>query len=197
MRNAILFSILACSFYTTAETIPPYISYRVGEHSIVMPAAMQDALNKFDRHFVRWRTDDYTHNVAQRYPADMIHAAPFAVIQDINFDTIPDLILDGRSGSHPRALAIISSGTGYQVVDIEPWHSVVSPKENASLDEGHVSYGLNYNLRLNSERQKAADYIFNVAFPQETDEKGNLLSDGYFIQYYYRQGKFVPEVLTL
>lgn len=197
MRNVILFSILTCSFYATAETIPPYISYRVGEHSIVMPAVMQDALNKFDRHFVRWRTDDYTHNVAQRYPADMIHAAPFAVIQDINFDTIPDLILDGRSGSQVCALAIISSGAGYQVVDIEPWHSIVSPKENASLDEGQVSYGLNYYLRPNSALKNAGEYIFDVAIPQETDKKGNLLSDGYIIEYYYRQGTFVPEVLSL
>lgn len=197
MRNFVLFTILSCSFYAAAKTSPPYISYNVGEHCMVLPAAMQDALNKYDRHFVRWRTDDYTHNVAQRYPADMINAAPFAIIQDINFDTIPDLILDGRSGSRTRALAIISSGAGYQVVDIEPWHSIVTPKEHASLDDGQASYGLNYYLRANSVRQNAEEYIFDVAFPQETDEKGNLLSDGYIIEYFYRQGTFVPEVLVL
>jgi len=176
----------------TEVQTPPYIKVEKGMYELIESEAITAALQTAYPDFVAWKTTDYSPSLVQGLLQDGAHSAPFAFVMDINQDNIKDLVIDGVIGNKTALLAVLSSPEeGYRVVSIAPPQKMTDPQKINSMVDGEVEQGLSYLLWPNSNPHRATDLIFTLAFPQETNEQGELLSDGGVMDYHFKDGRFV------
>jgi len=170
---------------------PPFIHFESGHHLLTLSEKMKAALAAYNPSFKSWRTEDYTQSIVESLKHDGEDSAPFAFIKDINQDGQLDVILDGFNGEKPEIIAIISSDDEYQVKHVTFLPTSSDPKTITSMNDGVEEQGLNYLLWPNKDEKTQAVNIFTVATPQETNLKGELLSDGGLIDFHFENGEFV------
>jgi hypothetical protein len=169
------------SFFILVTICCAMISFLHAEEGVInrqMEAALKNCYPKF----IVWRTQDYTPTVQQN--AVRKRRLPYALELDVNGDRKIDLILDGHGDQHSVLLCLLSKSNGYNGVVIRTGN-LVDPKKLEHSNDGKKEIGLNYFLWPNKERTG-----FTLAFPQQSDSKGNLLKDGAMIDYIFKNGTF-------
>lgn len=169
-----------------------FIKFENGKHELFLTEKMNELLASYSPQFKAWETTDYTDSIVQSLKEDDENSAPFAFISDINKDGKDDVIIDGFNGEMPETIAILSNEDGYKVIHVASLHTNKDPKTLKSFNDGVVEMGLNYLLWPNKNPATKAVNIFTVAISQETNAKGELLSDGGIIDYHFIDGEFVP-----
>jgi hypothetical protein len=158
---------------------------------IFLPEKMKEAVNKFNPNFKVWRVEDYAPAIANNIQyKDQLLIAPFALIVDANKDGVLDVILDGHDNQKAIMICVVSSKGSYRVVSIvERESELVEPKTIKHVFDGKEELGLGYYLA-----EGHGKIVFQVINPQQSDAKGELLSDGGIFEYSYKNGKFVESV---
>jgi hypothetical protein len=158
---------------------------------IFLPEKMKEAVNKFNPNFKVWRVEDYAPTIANDIQyKDQLLIAPFALIVDANKDGVLDVILDGHDNQKAIMICVVSSKGSYRVVSIvERECELVEPKTIKHVFDGKEELGLGYFLA-----EGHGKIVFQVLNPQQSDAKGELLSDGGIFEYSYKNGKFVESV---
>jgi len=173
-------------------TEPPLIVFdQIDGHELVLSGEMEAALEDYNPQFKAWETSDYAKTIVESLQFDSKYSAPFAFIVDLNKDEKRDVIIDGFNGKKPETIAIISDGENYKVIHVAFLHENSDPKTIKSFNDGAIEYGLNYLLWPNKNPDTQDSLIFSMSTPQETDIKGDLLSDGGLIEFQFVNGKFV------
>lgn len=173
-------------------TEPPLIIYdQVEGHELILSSEMEAALEAYNPQFKAWETNDYAKSIVDSLKFDSENSAPFAFILDINKDEKRDVIIDGFNGESPEIVAMLTDGENYKVVHVASLHEHSDPKMIKSFNDGEVELGLNHLLWPNKNVATQERHIFSVITPQETNAKGELLSDGGVIEFEFVNGKFV------
>jgi hypothetical protein len=148
-----------------------------------------DALEAFNPQFKARTTEDYSSTIQ----ADALNndRQPFMLRLDANHDGTADVVLDGHDDQHNILLCLLSSPGGYDVLVIRE-SSLLVPDEVKSWNDGVKESGLNYYLWPNQEGAG-----FTLAFPQQSDSEGNLLNDGFMIDYTFSDGAFTEKSQVL
>ena len=181
-------SLTACSFDGSNQS--PVIKKDQG--IIVLPKKMKKAIEAFNPDFEMWKLEDYTPQVVNDdHQKDNPRKLPFALIVDANKDNIPDVILDGHDKERALLIGVISENDEYRVLIIEE-KKLVSPRTIENMFEGKKEYGLSYYLWTLKETNetKEKNEVFMVAYPQQTTTDGELVTEGYIMEYRYSNGKF-------
>lgn len=176
----------------TKQIHPPMITVEGGEHKLILTEEMDNLLKSYNPQFKAWKTTDYTESIVESLKADGENSAPFAFIMDINKDDKNDVVIDGFNGEQPEIIAIMSNKDNYQVKHIGSLQVHSDPKALETLNDGVVEHGLNYLLWPNKNTDTPDANIFSVITPQETNIKGELLSDGGLIDFRFEEGELVP-----
>jgi len=159
---------------------------------LVLPEKMKKAIQAFNPTFETWKLRDYSPKIRNGdYQKDNPRKLPFALIVDANKDNIPDVILDGHDKKGALLIGVISEKDEYRVVIIEE-RMLVSPGTIENMFEGKTEYGLCYYLWTLEQRKQTKEEsgVFMVAYPQQTTADGELLNDGYLLEYRYSNGEF-------
>jgi len=159
---------------------------------IVLPPKMQKAIEAFNPDFEMWKLEDYTPQVVHDdHQKDNPRKLPFALIVDANKDNIPDVILDGHDKKKALLIGVVSENSEYRVLLIEE-KKLYTPRTIENMFEGKKEYGLVYYLWTLEDTKAAREEnaVFMVAYPQQTTADGELLTEGYIMEYRYSNGKF-------
>ena len=181
-------SLIACSFDGSNQS--PVINKDQG--IIVLPQKMKKAIEAFNPDFEMWKFEDYTPPVVNDdHEKDNPRKLPFALIVDANKDNIPDVILDGHDKEKALLIGVISENDEYRVLLIDK-RKLYNPRTIENMFEGKKEYGLVYYLWSLEDRKEAREEnaVFVVAYPQQTTANGELLTEGYIMEYRYSNGKF-------
>ena len=181
-------SLTACSFAASNQS--PVINKDQG--TIVLPQKMKKAIEAFNPDFEMWKFEDYTPQVVNDdHQKDNPKKLPFALIVDANKDNIPDVILDGHDKKQALLIGVISENDEYRVLLIDK-RKLYNPKTIENMFEGKKEYGLVYYLWTleDTKAAKEKNAVFMVAYPQQTTADGELLTEGYIMEYRYSNGKF-------
>lgn len=101
---------------STSLEAPVTSSHVKDTHPFYLPEPLQEAVTKFDPEFVTWKTQDYTTQIVKIYPFSG-KSWPFAIIGDFNGDGKDDAMLMGHNRIQDRELLVLSSETGYFVLE--------------------------------------------------------------------------------
>lgn len=201
--NSFLFLLLVSSnllAYDINQVKQPYLYLKEGVYILNLPPKMELALKNFNASFIHWNTNDYTPKVLNELKEDNnSQRAPFALIVDVNKDSIFDVILDGKDNNNSLLICIISDKDGYKIILVDE-HPLIIPEEIENYNDGKREVGLNYFLWLSKSNRKdscSSCHIFTLAIPQQTDEKGELVNNGGMIDYYFEDGRFKAEMEAL
>ena len=181
-------SLIACSLDGSNQS--PVINKDQG--IIVLPQKMKKAIEAFNPDFEMWKFEDYTPQVVNDdHQKDNPRKLPFALIVDANKDNIPDVILDGHDKEKALLIGVISENDEYRVLLIDK-RKLYNPRTIENMFEGKKEYGLVYYLWSLEDRKEAREEnaVFVVAYPQQTTANGELLTEGYIMEYRYSNGKF-------
>ncbi|MBI5578468.1 MAG: hypothetical protein HY895_04875 [Deltaproteobacteria bacterium] len=175
--------------FLTAVSIFFSIAFTTHAEEAVINKKMVAALKKYNPRFVAWKTGDYTPTIQK----DSIEKKryPYALILDVNGDKKNDLILDGHDDKNSLLICLISTPKGYGVIVLRQI-DLLNPEKLENMNDGNKETGLNYYLWPNKEGTG-----FTLAYPQQTDTKGNLLNDGAMIDYLFKDGEFQESYQTL
>lgn len=178
-----------------AEPLPFKIAGKGVMRSLTISEEAMDAIQKIAPGFKAWKMKDYLPRIQEQLPASQASSAPFAVISDINFDGINDLVVDGATQKKSMTIVVLSSQQGYRAQVIESY-SRLNPKDVQDVDEGgKVTCGLNRFISFEKE-SKLSDksYAFTVSYAQVESPEGGV-SDVAVVTYYFRKGKFISEAI--
>lgn len=198
LNNLLLFIFVymlsSCQSLFTNKPNKPVIKVINDQYTIVLPNKIKKAIKNYNQQFTLWETKDYAPSIRKlilKENNDKI--APFGIIIDINNDGILDVILDGHDKKNVLLIAVISQLNDYNVINIRNY-GIVDPSTIINYNEGREENGLHYFFTVANERND--DFIFSSMFPQRTNAKGELLNDGGWIEFYFRNGRFeeiIPE----
>ncbi len=124
----------------------PAITTGGPEPALILPAAMQQALHRFDRDFVPRRMIDYppllwrpgcaaTPDCTEHLYKPGPRQAPFAVAGFFDADDIMDVMIDGDNRTHGRRLVLTTGPDGIVVTEVETIERI-PPSVAASRSEG-------------------------------------------------------------
>ena len=181
-------SFTACSFAPSNQA--PVINKDQG--IIVLPPKMKKAIQGFNPDFEMWKLEDYSPKILNDdHQKDNPRKLPFALIVDANKDKVPDVILDGHDKEKALLIGVISENDEYRVLLIDK-RKLYNPRTIENIFEGKKEYGLIYYLWTLEDRKETngKNEIFMVAYPQQTTVDGELLTEGYILEYRYSSGKF-------
>ncbi len=116
--TSILITIITPAFLLINTGDAPRIEKRSGTYTLNLPRQVQALLRSYDSTFVLWRLADYDSIIQMGYEPNQ-HQLPFAIIGDFNGDGVDDVILDGHDTKVRLILAILSSETGYKVLELD------------------------------------------------------------------------------
>ncbi|HKX28164.1 MAG TPA: hypothetical protein VJ302_10750 [Blastocatellia bacterium] len=189
----ILTSIISLGVIPNQAAAPQSPRILKGLGGLVLPEKMKAAVNKFNPKFAVWRLQDYAPQIARgdQY-AKPASCAPFAVIVDVNKDGILDVILDGHDDQKKLLIGVVSDKQGYRVIKIYE-DELIAPKTIKNSFDGKQEFGLGYYL-INGDGRRV---IFEIHTPQQSDAKGELLTDGSITEYSYKKGKFIESTQIL
>lgn len=176
---------------------PPMVIFDYDEHVLLLTTEMESALDAYNPEFKAWTTSDYTKSILEGLKFESETSAPFAFVVDINGDNKRDVIIDGFNGKSPEIIVILSDGEDYKVTQVASLHTYSDPKLIKSFNDGVVEQGLNYLLWPNKNPDTQNVILFSVITPQETDIKGELLSDGSIVEFRFFEGEFISSSLRL
>ena len=183
-----LVSLTVCSFAGSNES--PVIMKDQG--IIILPSKMKKAIQGFNPDFEMWKLEDYSPKIVNDdHQKDNPRKLPFALIVDANKDNILDVILDGHDKKKALLIGVISENDEYRVLLIEE-KKLYDPRTIENMFEGKKEYGLVYYLWTLGHRKQAKEKneVFMIAYPQQTTVDGELLTEGYILEYRYSNGKF-------
>ncbi len=112
-----LISFAAPEAFGAGEAAVPRIVEEEGGRAIVLPPAMQKALDKAVPGFKTYRDADFAPTLRGAYHFSGRHS-PWGVIGDFNGDSVKDVVLHGYNSEHSIRLALMSSGATFKVVEI-------------------------------------------------------------------------------
>ena len=159
---------------------------------IVLPPKMKKAIENFNPDFEMWKIEDYTPKVVNDdHQKDNPRKLPFALIVDANKDNIHDVILDGHDKKKALLIGVISENDEYRILLIDK-RTLYNPRTIQNMFEGKKESGLVYYLWTLEHRKEAKEKneVFMVAYPQQTTVDGELVTEGYILEYRYSNGKF-------
>lgn len=123
------------------------------EHSVLLPAEMQQAVQKHDADFKIRREADYLAPILAGYRFSP-EQTPFAVIGDFNGDGVFDAVLMGRNETHDLTLVVLSRARGgFRVVEASRGPRTDPKKEWYGMEGNRKEFGIPTFLTL-VKRQK-------------------------------------------
>lgn len=166
----------------------PVIKKIDGEYIIILPEAMEEALQGYDPEFILRRHSDYLPSLIKHYPFS-IKQTPFAVIGDFNGDRILDVVLEGHNRSNDLLICILSYAKSFKIVEIKR-NRLTNPKEEWYGMGNHKEYGLWVYLtfvpprKIDSPFEKRPLKLKTDAFELNWFEKASVL-------YYFENDNFL------
>lgn len=157
-------------------------SLAVKAEELILTDEMVDTLNDYNVSFKVWESKDYSHTIQNSAKAK--NRQPFYLSLDVNEDSKPDLILDGRDDKHNILVCLISGPKAYKV-EVLRVSELVEPAKHEVWNDGAKEKGLNYYLWPSNDGSG-----FTLAYPQQSDANGDLLIDGEMVEYIFSQGVF-------
>lgn len=170
------------------------------EYKVVLSTMMEAALTAYDPEFRIWEARDFEPFLRDIYTYGPSSGRYFhtyqvlsAVIGDFNGDKISDIVLIGHNTTHEKRIVLISSTTGYSVVELlnHPLHDpLFSP--TAHKGGGNIGQCLEFVPpgKINAE-------------PAYNRPELNLVHDAFkfggetgSVLYYYENGKFVDYTMS-
>lgn len=171
----------------------PVIRNVQGRYILVLPAAMQKALSRYDRSFTPWRVNDYLPSIQKSYKFTN-HQAPFAVIGDINGDKRQDIVVQGHTAKADILLCVLARRRGYRIIEISR-SDLSHPRTDWYGFGDHKEYGLFSYLiytppgRIKSPHEAIPLRLKTDAFQTVAYEKAAVL-------YYWQNGKFHEYIIA-
>lgn len=108
-----------------------------GSWRVDLPAAMEDALDRYNRDFEQWCEGDYGRQLSGEDFTP--RQTPWAVIGDFNGDGRPDIALAGRDDRDALVVLILSSGARrYRAIELE--HEPYDVEDRRSIRPPLLSY---------------------------------------------------------
>lgn len=111
-----------------------------GGWRVDMPPAMEDALDRYNRDFEQWSTEDYGWQLSRNDFTP--RQTPWAVVGDFNDDGRPDLAIAGRDDRDALVVLLLSAGARrYRAREIErdPYDGY-DDYDRRSVRPPHLSY---------------------------------------------------------
>jgi hypothetical protein len=78
---------------------------------------MKSAIERYDKGFKQWDINDFSDKQTKNYPFSE-KALPYAIKGDYNADGTEDIIISGRNQEGNLSLALLASGTGYNIIAV-------------------------------------------------------------------------------
>lgn len=162
------------------------------EYGVVLSSVMTESLRSYDPDFVVWEQKDYEPILVGTYKYSL-QSTPSAVIGDFNGDKIQDVALLGHNKTHKKRVVLLSSATGFSVVELlnHPLHDPLFPP-NAHKGGGNLGQCLEFvspgKIKAEPAYNRPELNLVNDAF-KFGGETGSIL-------YYYENGKFVDYPLS-
>lgn len=178
------------SFDATAAGEGIYVGMAGNEHVVHLSTAQWQAVRDYNPEFQIRRQQDYLPSLVQWYEFTN-HQAPFAVTGDFNGDGREDAALQGHDKDSDLLIAVLSSGQGPHVIEIQ--ESPLFDTKNAWYElDGRKESGfwiyLNFvpKGKVTSSFEAQPLQLANDAFELQYFQKAAVLyylKDGAFQQY--------------
>jgi hypothetical protein len=167
----------------------PAIKKADGQYVLTLPSMAKEALHRYDPSFKIWAQDDYLPTLIKLYQFSP-RQTPFAVIGDFNGDGISDVALHGRNNSNDLVVAVLSSGQGFKVVEIDRSSLTIPEKERYGMGDGKTEHGQWVYLVSASAGKKESSYE-DRPLKLKTDAFEIVCFEKAAVLHYYEDGKFL------